>query len=107
MPAKRFVHLTYEKHRSFADYLAAIARRHQAARDVDFMDGIIHSPNELVLSLGRFVDHAPYSNRYDWMKIYYTSTAKRQEDFLETAQYFFLLRSRRHQRPAAFLARSL
>jgi hypothetical protein len=53
------------------------------------MDGIIHAPDRWVLSLGRFVDDAPYTNRYDWTKIYYESTARRCEDFLETPQYLF------------------
>lgn len=55
----------------------------------DFVDGIIHSPTKWVLSLGRFVDAAPYTNRYDWTKVYYRSTAERHEDFLETSHYLF------------------
>jgi FAD/FMN-containing dehydrogenase len=88
VPAKRFVHVRYEKYRNLGDYLAAIDR-HFKSRDVDFMDGILHAPNELVLSVATFVDHAPYTNRYDWMKVYYLSTAQRGEDFLETRDYFF------------------
>jgi hypothetical protein len=42
-----------------------------------------------VLSVGDFVDSAPYTNRYDWMKIYYRSTAERQQDYLRTKDYFF------------------
>jgi FAD/FMN-containing dehydrogenase len=88
IPAKPFVKMTYEKYESLADYKAAISRRFRA-QDVDFMDGIIHSPREYVLSLGRFVDEAPYTNRYDWMKIYYRSTSERKEDYLYTPDYFF------------------
>ena len=53
------------------------------------MDGIIHSPELLVLCCGRFVDEAPYTSRYDWMKIYYQSTARRSVDYLKTPDYFF------------------
>src|SRR4029079_7491020 len=60
-----------------------------SARDVDFMDGIIHARDKYVLSLGRFVDRAPYTNAYDWMKVYYKSTATRREDYLESPDYFF------------------
>src|SRR5438132_14002019 len=73
IPAKPFVKMTYEKYPDLAGYKAAIWRRFRD-RDVDFMDGIIHSPDEYVLSLGDFVDEAPYTNRYDWMKVYYKST---------------------------------
>jgi len=88
VPARPFVHVVYEKYATAAEYRAAIWRHYQA-RDVDFMDGMIHSPREYVLSVGRFVDEAPYTNRYDWWKLYYRSTSTRAEDYLETYQYFF------------------
>jgi hypothetical protein len=88
VPAKPFVHLTYETCRSVEEYRATI-QRHVAAGDCDFLDGIIHSPRELVLSVGRFVDHAPYANRYDWTKVYYQSTRERAEDYLRTPHYYF------------------
>jgi len=88
VPATPFVHVRYEHHRTLGDYQAAIWR-HFTARDVDFMDGMIHSPIHWVLSLGRFVDAAPYANRYDWMKVYHRSTATRHEDYLRTPHYFF------------------
>jgi hypothetical protein len=88
MPAKPFVHVRYETFGSLADYQSAI-RAHFEAKDVDFMDGIIHSPSKLVLSLGRFVGEAPYTNRYDWTKVYFETTATRSEDYLRTPDYFF------------------
>jgi FAD/FMN-containing dehydrogenase len=88
VPAKPYVKLEYETYKTLADYQAAIQRRFDA-RDVDFMDGIIHSSTQYVLSLGTFVDTAPYTNRYDWMKVYYKSTLTRSEDYLETIQYYF------------------
>ncbi len=86
--AKKYVHVVYEKYNNLEDYKNATWKHYQN-RDVDFMDGIIHSPNKYVLSAGNFVDMAPYSNRYDWMKIYYLTTKKRKEDYLKTAHYFF------------------
>ena len=88
VPAKRYVHVVYEKHATIEDYQASI-KAHADANDVDFMDGIIHSPFLYVLSVGWFVDRAPYTNRYDRFKVYYKSTATRDEDFLETPHYFF------------------
>jgi FAD/FMN-containing dehydrogenase len=88
VPAKPFVHLAYERYATLAEYKDAIEGRF-AKRDVDFMDGIIHSPSLYVLSLGRFVDRAPYTSRYDWTKVYYETTAKRDQDYLRTRDYFF------------------
>jgi FAD/FMN-containing dehydrogenase len=88
IPAKQFVKVIYEKYETLESYKQA-TWEHYEKKDFDFMDGIIHSPTEYVLSMGNFVDKAPYTNRYDWMKIYYLSTKKRKEDYLKTAQYFF------------------
>jgi len=88
VPAKKFVQVTYEKYETLEDYKAAIWK-HFKAKDVDFMDGIIHSPALYVLSVGTFVDEAPYTHSYDWMRVYYKSTKKRKMDHLKTADYFF------------------
>jgi FAD/FMN-containing dehydrogenase len=86
--AKPFVHLEHQSFRTLSEYKDAIWHRYQN-QDVDFMDGFIHAPDKYVLSLGRFVDRAPYTNRYDWLKVYYQSTATRREDYLRTPDYFF------------------
>lgn len=88
IPAKPSVKVTYEKYNNIEDYKSAIWG-HYKNKDVDFMDGIIHSPTEYVLSVANFVDEAPYTHNYDWMRIYYLSTKKRKEDYLKTPNYFF------------------
>ena len=90
IPAKPFVKMRYETYPTLGEYQAAIWRVYRGERpDVDFMDGIVHGPDEYVLSLGQFVDEAPYTTRYDWMRIYYLSTKERREDFLTTPDYLF------------------
>jgi FAD/FMN-containing dehydrogenase len=107
VPAKRFVKLSYETYPDLADFQAAIAR-HAATADLDFMDGIIHSPTCYVLAAGRFVDEAPYTSRYDWLKVYYLSTRERTEDYLATADYFFRYdRGVTNVRPSSFIGRLL
>jgi FAD/FMN-containing dehydrogenase len=88
VPAKPLVHVTYHKYSTLDAYPAAIWS-HYEKHDLDFMDGIIHSPTEYVLSAGMFVDKAPYTHHYDWTRVYYQSTATREEDFLTTPDYFF------------------
>jgi FAD/FMN-containing dehydrogenase len=87
-PAKPFVHVRYASFATLEHFKAAIWE-HFERGDVDFMDGFIHSPSHYVLCLGTFVERAPYTNRYDWMKVYYRSTARRREDYLRTADYLF------------------
>ena len=88
IPAKPFVKVTYERYQSLEAYKAAIWA-HFTQKDIDFMDGIIHSPAEYILSTGNFVDEAPYTHRYDWTRVYFLSTTTRKEDYLKTPDYFF------------------
>lgn len=88
IPAKPFVKVTYEKYGTLEEFKNAIWE-HYTKKDIDFMDGIMHSPKEYVLSAGDFVDKAPYTHSYDWMRIYFLSTARRKEDYLKTPDYFF------------------
>lgn len=105
IPAKPFVKVVYEKYGNLEDYKSAI-RKHYEKRDVDFMDGIIHSPEEYVLSAANFVDEAPYTHSYDWTRIYYLSTRKRKEDYLKTPDYFFRYdKGVTNVNPKSFLAR--
>ena len=107
IPAKPFVHLRHETHTSIDSYMASIWS-HFERRDVDFMDGIIHSPSHLVLCVGNFTDSAPYTNRYDWLKVYYQSTAERREDYLKTPHYFFRYdRGVTNVHPKSFIGRLL
>ena len=53
--ARPYVHITYEHHPTLDAFQASIWR-HFIEGDTDFMDGMIHSPTEYALNLGRFVD---------------------------------------------------
>jgi hypothetical protein len=107
MPAQPHVHLTYEKHATLPAYLGSI-HRHYQSQDADFMDGIIHAPDEHVLSIGRFTRDPPYAHRYDWVRAYPESTRSRAEDYLRTADYFFRYdRGVTRTRPRTFLGRLL
>jgi hypothetical protein len=107
VPAKPYVRVDYETYATLDEYQAAIRRRFEA-QDVDFMDGILHRPDQLVLCIGRFVDGAPYANAYDWTKIYYQSTAKLAYDYLTTPHYFFRYdRGVTNVHPKSFVGRLL
>lgn len=101
VPARRYVHLEYRRLPSAAAFHEEMLRR-VAAADYDFIDGIIHGPEEHVLCLGRFVDEAPYLSSYRWLEIFYQSTRARPEDYLTTADYCF-----RYDTECHWLTRSL
>jgi len=87
LAAAPFVRVDYLHFPGLDSFLEAV-KEHAGSRDVDFMDGIVHSAREFVLCLGSFVEEAPYTHRYLW-EIYYQSTRKREKDYLSTYDYLF------------------
>lgn len=89
VPAKPYVRLDYQRYADFPAFQAAI-EAHFEAQEVDFLDGIIHAPDLLVLVTGTFVDAAPYTHTYLWVNgPFYQSTRRRKRDYMETRHYFF------------------
>jgi FAD/FMN-containing dehydrogenase len=88
VPAKPYVQLEYRRLRTAAAFEADLRA---ACEDpaIDFVDGIVHAPDELILCIGRFVDRVPYTSSYRWLDIYYKSTRTRVEDYLTPADYCF------------------
>jgi FAD/FMN-containing dehydrogenase len=86
-PAKTYVALTHihhgDAHAFFQDLSA------WCASPVDFVDGVVFAPGEMYLTVGEFVDEAPYASDYTFMNIYYRSIREREKDFLATLDYIW------------------
>ena len=87
-PVKAFVALEHVRHESAASCFADIARRCDDA-ELDFLDGVVFSGDEIYLTLGRFVERAPYTSDYTFEKIYYRSIRERRTDFLTVRDYLW------------------
>lgn len=57
--------------------------------DIDFVDGTVFEPDEMYLTLGHFVDDAPYVSDYTFEKIFYRSIQTREEDYLTAHDYIW------------------
>lgn len=88
LPAKPYVRMRYLKFDRFEDFWRELRFRCDRGTD-DFIDGIIHAKDCFVICTGQMVESAPYTSRYDWLKIFYKSTRERDEDYLATFDYFF------------------
>jgi FAD/FMN-containing dehydrogenase len=86
VPIKPFVHLTHVRHTEPAACFDEIAR-HCAEKRLDFLDGTVFAPDELYLTLGRFVDAASSPSDYTYQRIYYRSIRERRTDDLTTRDY--------------------
>ena len=87
MPVKPFVCLRHRRYRDADAYFHAV----EAACDGgdDFLDGTIFGEEEMYLSSGCFIDTAPYTSDYTWMKMYFRSIRERDEDFLSVRDYLW------------------
>ena len=87
-PVGKFVHVEHIRFADAAECFAAVARL-SSQTSVDFLDGVVFSADEMYLSIGRFVDEAPYVSDYTYERIYYRSLRERSVDFLTTAGYLW------------------
>lgn len=88
MPAKPFVKMDYTNFKTFKELHEAMMR-HVQQQDVDFMDAILHAPDQNVLCIGTFVDKAPFVSDYTFLNIFYKSTLQKKVDYLTTSEYLF------------------
>jgi len=86
--AKRFVELTHVRYGDPAVFFRELETC-CARSDVDFVDGVVFAPTEHYLTVGRFVDAAPYASDYTYENIYYRSIRERDRDYLATLDYIW------------------
>jgi FAD/FMN-containing dehydrogenase len=87
IPVKPFVEL---RHRRFGERQAFFAALEDAClQDVDFVDGVVFGPTEMVLSTGRFVAAAPYTSDYTFENIFYRSLHERDSDYLTAHDFLW------------------
>ncbi len=104
VPAEPYVQMEYRTSRSF-DAFEKDMHAAMGASDIDFIDAIMHGPEELTLCVGRFRKKLPSGvvpSDYRFLEIFYKSTRKRREDWLKTEDYLF-----RYDTECHWLSRSL
>ena len=88
IPVRPYVHLThlaFQDPKVFFQYLGTQLKVSAA----DFVDGTVFARDKLFLTIGRFVDKAPYTSDYTYKNIYYRSIAEKREDFLTVKDYLW------------------
>lgn len=87
MPVEKYVQLTHRRHSSPQAYFDDVARH--CASDADFVDGTVFGPDEMYVTIGRFVEQAPWTSDYTFEHIYYRSIRERDTDYLTTHDYIW------------------
>jgi len=88
IPVKPYVHLT---HLPFTDSQLFFRElgNHLKASAADFIDGTVFDSEKMFITLGRFVESAPYASDYTYKNIYYRSIAEKPEDYLTVKDYLW------------------
>jgi FAD/FMN-containing dehydrogenase len=60
-----------------------------SGEDVDYLDGVMFTPGESYLTLGRYTDHEGSASDYTGQQIYYRSIRQRRRDVLSTHDYMW------------------
>ena len=88
LPVRPYVEATRVRHTDAARAFDDLAVRCGDA-SVDFLDGVVFAPGEIVLTEGRFVDAAPRASDYTYEDIYYRSIRERDRDWLTAHDYLW------------------
>ena len=93
LPVRPYVHLRHVRFGRPAELAAAVgeivASGQWAGEPVEFLDGTVFSAGECYLTLGSFVDSAPYTSDYTGQQIFYRSIQRRREDYLTVRDYLW------------------
>jgi FAD/FMN-containing dehydrogenase len=87
IPVKPYVQLTHLAFDNSAAFFSAIDK--WSGEDIDFLDGCVLQRHQHFLTIGRFVNEAPYVSDYTLLDIYYQSIPMRGEDYLTTSDYLW------------------
>lgn len=89
-PYVRLRHVRFGSARECATAIAEICReRSFDGEPVDFLDGTVFSSREQYLTLGSYVDKAPFTSDYTGQQVYYRSIQQRQVDYLGIHDYLW------------------
>lgn len=87
IPVKDFVQLTHVRYTDADTYFRDM--KDVCAQDIDFLDGTVFGPDEMYMTIGKFVDEAPYTSDYTYENIYYQSIRRRATDYLSVLDYLW------------------
>ena len=88
VPVRPYVHLAHLDYFDGQIYFRELERR-LAQSDADFVDGTVFAPDKMFITLGHFVDKAPYTSDYTFENIYYRSIPAKRDDYLTIHDYLW------------------
>lgn len=87
VPVLPYVQLNHRRHARASEFFDDIGRL--ADSDIDFLDGVVFSPEEMVVTTGRFAGAAPWVSDYTYERIFYRSLRERDTDYLTVSDFIW------------------
>jgi FAD/FMN-containing dehydrogenase len=87
LPVRPFARVDHVRYSDPQVYFRDVGRACES--DADFVDGVVFSPDSLILSTARFVDTAPWQSDYGYQHIYYRSLLHKTTDYLNVRDYLW------------------
>jgi len=88
VPVRPYVHIAHLDYFDGRLYFQELEKRLNAG-DADFVDGTLFAPDKMFITVGHFVDKAPYVSDYTFDRIYYRSIPARHDDYLTVHDYLW------------------
>ena len=88
-PFVKLTHLHFKDVETYFNKMQEVCLANREGGNIAYVDGMALSEQDLHLTLGEFVDTAPYASDYKFMKMYYRSIPKRDEDYLTASDYIW------------------
>jgi FAD/FMN-containing dehydrogenase len=86
-PVKPFVELHHQQYASAYKCFAAL--RELCDSGADFVDGVVFGRDQMVITVARFTDEAPWVSDYTYEDIFYRSLLQRDVDFLSVSDFIW------------------
>ena len=87
LPVKPFVKVEHVQHSVPEAFFGELAA--SCGNGVNFVDGVVFSAQQQVISVASFVDAAPWLSDYSFEHIYYRSLLDREVDYLRVQDYLW------------------
>ncbi len=91
IPVKKYVKLEHHHFDNPTAYYQCFEKLCMTNRPgaLTYIDGVVFNENSMAITTAEFVDQAPYTSDYKYMRIYYRSILQRTTDYLSTLDYIW------------------
>lgn len=88
-PYVKITHLYFQDPKNYFATLNEYCAKNRENGAISYIEGVVFDKNDLTLSLGEFVEQAPFISNYKYMNIYYRSIKTKSTDYLTIEDYIW------------------